>query len=123
MSRKLRFSVNQGIVHANSIQVLQLTPTVLCFSVDFKQKYVDYVGYSFYPKLEFTFGADEDTLGVEDKELQNTDIAVLGFPVKSNSKLHVAVEMGRYSATVSIIRQAEDLEKFQHNHWFDNDKS
>lgn len=116
MSKKIKFEVAQGIVHANSIRVLQSTSTTLCFSVDFEQKYVDYIGYSFFPRLELTFGADEETLDVTDKEADNTDITIVNFPSKEGSKVHVAVDMGRYSATVFIIREAESLNRFRHWH-------
>jgi hypothetical protein len=108
---KLKFKVTQGIIHVNSIRVLQCTEEALCFSVDFKQKYPEYLGYN-EKDLIFSFNAGEHTIGVNDKEADPTDIVIVNPPFKRGSKVHVSVDMGRYSAIVFVVQEADDLNRF-----------
>jgi hypothetical protein len=121
MSMKpVEFKVGQGIVHANSIRVLQHTEDAVCFLIDFKQKYPNHIGHNSNPNFCFSFGADENTVGVVDKEADSTDIEVINLSKDwAEEKVLVAVQMGRYSATVFMIKKRSDLTKF--NHWSDND--
>ena len=109
-----QFEVEQGIIHVNSIRVLQCTNEVICFSADFKQKYAEDGG--FQDDGSITFYASDNTLHVMSKNARPTKVFVKNIP-KHWACIKSSVQMGRYSALVILVKEEPDYKKFKH--WSD----
>lgn len=100
--KDLKLKVSQGIIHINSIRVLQYTNEVILLSLDFKQKYSAYSGRG--DKLKFFFGSDEETLYVENANAELTEVEILNDEF-DEADFHIHIRMGRYSAEIFIVRE------------------
>lgn len=106
-----KFSVQQGIVHVNSITVLTYTKDVLHFRIDFQHKYPEYMGYS--DDGSFVFHASDRTEHCN-PDAPSTDITVRCLPRSwrlkfKNSNVKVFVNTGRYTADVCLIPKPKKI--------------
>jgi hypothetical protein len=103
------FEVQQGVVHVNSIELLRYNCSTVCFCVNFRQKYPIAYGTIEGNGLELHFYNDENTLGVDDYSAGTTEIKVSDLPIgMQDAKLHIAVQMGKYTAYVFIVREVRN---------------
>lgn len=98
-----KFRITQGIIHINAIDVMHCDDKTLVFSLDCRQK---------YPELqiitagcrEFSIGATEETLHVNNNQASPTTIKVEWQDEDMKSCYHVLSSSGRYTIDIAIIK-------------------
>lgn len=115
---KPKIKVKQGIIHINSIVVLQCTDEVIWLSADCKQKYPEITLYSGHGVM---VGANNHTLHVDDKNLDLTEISISNL----SDEWAVIAEAGRYTCSIVFVKFHDRFKShndpFEHLHW-DDDK-
>lgn len=98
------FKVKQGIIHVNSINLDHCSEDALVFSIDTKQKYTQL--YLDGTGRGFEIGLTEETLGVDDYNLDNTEIKFEGWHVGDLNLLNslTLTTGGRYGFHISIVK-------------------
>ena len=94
---KVRVEVTKGVIEVNSASLVRATPDVVWIHVDTKQKYPDLGAVG---EFQAWLGTDEDTLGVTDASLPDTEITVVGL--EGDWKLFA--ETGRYYLNMVFVR-------------------
>jgi hypothetical protein len=112
MNKPISFEVNQGIIHINTISILQNTNDVLLFAVDCKQKYPVLIGISGDNRF-FSIGADKNTLCVPDPLLSYSEIRLVGWTDEDDlfDSFRIFTETHRYGFSIALIRYSASKRK------------
>ena len=109
----MKIVVKQGIIHINSVSVLQASDTGIYLSADCKQKYPELLCLS---DRSVMIGANERTLNVHDRSFSPTEIIVEDL----EGKWCMVCEIGRYSVEILLVKLAEEG-TLDHLHWRDDE--
>lgn len=112
-----KFKITQGIIHINSIDVMQCTEDTLVFSIDCRQKRPCYKGETGDPCFGFYVGANEDTLHVDDPNSPDTKILIEGWGGKGD--FWTFVEPGKYYIRFAIVRIGQMAQFIEDDHFKD----
>lgn len=96
----IRFQVKPGIIDIASVQMLQMNTDLIYVSIDCRQKYPDYQGFSGDRRTVYV-GATKDTLGVTKPYVDSTEVRIVGLP---RGEWRHLVEVGRYYVNVAFVR-------------------
>lgn len=117
---RIKFKVQQGTVHVNSIRVLQATKEVICISVDFKEKYLEHVVKARENGVQFNYDIlYGGTLGSDKSALDKlTRIQILNLPkIWYRVKTSTFVSTGRYSSRICLVKEASEKAQMKLGYW------
>jgi len=108
----MKIKVRQGIIHVNSVSMIQNTDEVICVSIDTKQKYPEYCGggASSEGEQSIYLGASERTLRIEDPDAGLTEIEINDLGDSGFEWIGLA-ESGRYNVYFVLVRRNDNHEE------------
>lgn len=110
---QITLKVRQGIIHVNSVSVLQKTDEVICLSADCRQKYPEYWGGD---ERSIYLGAKEGRTRVDDPNAGLTEIMVEGL----EGRWQTVCETGRYEALIVLVKVHDNPEaEWGEDDWVD----
>jgi hypothetical protein len=118
----MKIRVRQGIIHVNSVSVMQKTDEVICLYVDTRQKWPELSAQGSGPEESehsIYLDANERTLHVMDREAGAgpTEVLVEGLP---EGHWTPVVQAGRYTVMFVLFKQGKaPEEEWGEDDWWD----